>query len=314
MKQFKISVVAPAYNEELNIEILLEKLSETLKNYPSYEIIVVDDGSTDNSLEILRKKAEQNPNVKYLSFSRNFGHQVALRAGLEHAIGHCIICIDADMQHPMELIPQMIDKWLEGYEVVYTVRKDTKQESFFKRKTSSLFYKLIQLISDIDLNKGSADFKLIDKKVLSELKKFKETNLFLRGIIAWIGFRQFALSYTPNPRQSGESKYSFKKMFLFAITGITAFTNKPLYISIFIGFVMFLIACGIGVHVIYIRYFTNEAVLGWASIIGTIILIGSIQLIIIGIIGIYLGKMFEEVKNRPHYITKESNLQSELRK
>lgn len=308
MKKFKVSVVVPAYNEDSNIERLSGKLAKVLKNYSDYEIIFIEDDSTDRTLEKLRKVSAENSHIKYLSLSRNFGHQISLRAGLNHSSGDCIICMDADMQHPPELIPTMISKWLEGYEIVYTVREDIKEESFLKRKMSSLFYKLIQKISDIDLNKGSADFRLIDKKVLKALKNFKEANLFLRGTIAWMGFKQFQLSYTPNLRESGESKYSLKKRMLFAISGITSFTNKPLYISIFIGFVMFLIACGIGVHAVYVHYFTNENVQGWTSIMGTIVLIGGIQLIIIGIIGIYLAKMFEEVKGRPLYIIKESNL------
>lgn len=307
MQHFKVSIVLPAYNEATNIPIIIHKLTEVLQGYPDYEILFVDDGSRDGSLKILKQLSVQDERIKFLSFSRNFGHQMALRAGLDYATGDCVISMDADMQHPPKLIPKLIEKWLAGYEIVYTVREQDPTLPVAKSQMSKLFYRIIRYATDIDLEDGAADFRLLDRRVVDYLKQFRENDLFLRGVISWIGFNQFKINYQPEERHSGQTKYSFKKMLLLASAGITSFTTKPLYLSVLLGFIMFWFSMGFGVVSLY-DYFTGNVITGWTSIVIIIVMIGGIQLIMMGIIGIYLGKMFYEVKRRPSYIVRETNL------
>ena len=304
----KISIVIPAYNELDNIPVVISRIQDVMATLDDYdhEILFVDDGSKDKSLDLLRLLSQKDNRIKYLSFSRNFGHQMALRAGLEHATGDAVISMDADLQHPPEMIPALISKWTEGYEVVYTVREADPNLSFIKKQTSSGFYKIIKYASDIELEEGAADFRLLDRKVIEYLKKFKENDLFLRGIISWIGFKQYKISYKPAERFAGTTKYSMKKMLALASNGITSFTTKPLYLSVLLGFLMFLFAIGFGLAGLY-DYWMGQTAIGWTSIIIIIVMIGGIQLIMIGIIGIYLGKMFLEVKQRPSYIIQEES-------
>lgn len=302
-----ISIVIPAFNEASNVPVIAQRLAEVLAPYPDYEIIFVDDGSKDQTLAVLKRLSSENQCIKYLSFSRNFGHQMALRAGLEHASGEAVISMDADLQHPPELVPDLIQKWQEGYEIVYTVREPDKNLSLTKRVTSRWFYKMIRYATDIDLEDGAADFRLLDRKVIDYLRKFQENDLFLRGIISWIGFNQYKIDYRPAERFSGQTKYSLKKMLVLASAGITSFTTKPLYLSVLLGFLMFLFSVGFGLVSLY-DYLTGNVVAGWTSTVIIIVLIGGIQLIMMGIIGIYLGKMFNEVKRRPSYIVRETNL------
>ncbi len=237
-----ISVVIPAYNEAGNIKVIADKIAEQLGKMDSYEIIFVDDGSTDSTLNEIKKIAKNDNSLKYISFSRNFGHQRALKAGLDHASGDCVISMDADLQHPPGLITELINKWREGYDVVYTVRKDVYGVGFFKKTTSKIFYKLMTRISDVDIPLGSADFRLLDKKVVNELRKFKENGLFIRGIVSWLGYNQTGIDYNPQSRHSGSTKYTFRKMISFAIQGITSFSIIPLRISVILGFVISLCA------------------------------------------------------------------------
>jgi dolichol-phosphate mannosyltransferase len=302
----QLSIVIPAFNEAENIPVIAQKIKMILGDQYTYEILFVDDGSKDKSLAVLRRLAGQEPAVKFIALSRNFGHQMALRAGLEHAQGEAVISMDADMQHPPEMLPQLIQKWQEGYEIVYTIREKDPNQTFFKKQTSTWFYKLINYAADIDLDEGAADFRLLDRKVVDYLKQFKENDLFLRGIISWIGFNQYKISYKPAERFAGTSKYSVKKMVALASNGITSFTTKPLYLSVLLGFMMFLFAIGFGFDALY-DHWMGQTTTGWTSIIIIIVMIGGIQLIMIGIIGIYLGKMFLEVKQRPSYIIKEKN-------
>lgn len=307
MKNFTVSIVIPAYNEAGNVELLVKKLKDTLKDYSNYEILFVDDGSEDKTLEILKALCRKYNRVRYLSLSRNFGHQNALKAGLDHAIGDCVITMDADLQHPPYLIPQLISKWQEGYEVVYTIRLDDSRVSFLKRKASNLFYRLMNWLSDIRIPKGSADFRLLDRSVVDVLKDTKEYHLFIRGITAWVGFRQYAVEYAPDERYAGKSKYTVKRMAGFALTGITSFSLKPLRLSILLGLFFAVLAFGYGVYAILTKLLTERAITGWASLLASVLFIGGIQLIVLGIIGEYIGKLVMESKQRPHYVVKEKS-------
>ena len=310
MNKPEISIVIPTYCEEGNIFELFEKLHEELSksNIHSYEIIYINDGSHDNSLLKIKELALRDERVKYIHFSRNFGHQNALRAGLDFAKGDAVISMDADLQHPPELISTLIGHWKEGNKVVYTKRKDTNDLSFLKKMTSKMFYKLVNYLSETKLEEGTADFRLLDRSVVEALKKFNENNLFYRGIIPGLGFKQYGIDYIPNERFSGQTKYTFSKMVRFALTGITSSSAKPLYFSIYLGAFLALCSFIYALYAIYVAIFTTEAVAGWTSTIASILFIGGIQLMMLGIVGIYLGKLFSESKKRPNYIIEESNI------
>lgn len=302
-----ISLIVPAFNEEENLPVLVHRLMTIMEPYNSYEILIIDDGSSDQTRYVLRQLSTAYPVVRFLSFSRNFGHQMALRAGYDNARGEAVICLDADLQHPPELIPTLIAKWREGYEVVYTVRQTDPTLSWFKRTTSAYFYKMLRSVSNLQIEDGAADFRLLDRKVVNTLKQFKENDLFLRGAISWVGFRQCRILYEPAARYAGRSKYSFRKMLKLAAMGITSFSTRPLYLSVLLGFTMFLFASLFGAEVLYERYFTNATVSGWTTLVLLLVLIGGVQFIMIGIIGVYLGKTFVEVKGRPAYIISDTS-------
>jgi dolichol-phosphate mannosyltransferase len=305
-----ISIVIPTFNEEGNIEVLYSQLKAVLLqlSITNFEIIYVNDGSSDDSLEKIKTLSLKDERVKFISFSRNFGHQNALKAGLDHAQGDAVISMDADLQHPPTLISEMIRLWQDGNEVVYSIRKDGKDLSLFKKTTSKLFYKLVNYLSDTKLEEGTADFRLLDKKVVKALRNFNESNLFFRGIIPTLGFKQIGIPYLPQERFSGTTKYSFSKMLKFALTGITSSSAKPLYFSIYLGLFFAAIAFLYGIYAIYISIFTNDAVHGWTSLIASILFIGGLQLIMMGIVGVYLGKLFTQSKNRPNYIIDEKTI------
>lgn len=307
----KISIVIPAYNEEGNVAMIHQKIKEVfseLNNY-DFEIIFVNDGSRDNTQQKLEELSQQFDEVKFIEFSRNFGHQPAVKAGMDQAHGNAVISMDGDLQHPPELIPEMIKKWEEGYDVVLTVRTYPKEISFFKRKTSDFFYKLLSSLSDVNLTKGGgSDFRLLDASAVEVMRQFNEDDLFLRGLTSWMGFKQTAIDFTANERLAGKSSYNLKKMITFAFTGITAFSVKPLYIAAYLGFLFSAISViGYGIYVIH-SFVSHTEISGWASLIMTIVFFGGLQLIILGIIGIYLGKIFKQVKERPNYIIKSKNL------
>nr|WP_293841963.1 glycosyltransferase family 2 protein [uncultured Arsenicibacter sp.] len=302
-----ISLIVPAYNEEENLPVLVDRLTEVMSPYGQYEILVIDDGSSDRTRQVLRRLSQEYTTVRFISFSRNFGHQMALRAGYEHARGQCVISLDADLQHPPELIPTLIAKWREGYEVVYTVREPDFNASWFKRTTSQQFYRILRKVSDLSLEDGAADFRLLDRVVVDSLNQFKENDLFVRGMISWMGFRQARIVYRPAERFAGTSKYSLRKMVKLALMGITSFSTRPLYLSVFLGFLMSIGAGIFGMEVLYEKYFTNQTVSGWTTLVLLMVLMGGIQFIVIGIMGVYLGKTFIEVKKRPSFIVSDSS-------
>lgn len=306
-ENFKVSVVIPVLNEKGNIEILVRKTTDILEKYPDWELLFVDDGSTDGTLSEIKRQRKANDKINYISFSRNFGQQNALRAGLDFVTGDCVISMDGDLQHPPELIPRLIEKWLEGYDIVYTIRNDDPSLTFLKRKTADIFYSFMNRFSDIRINKGTADFRLMDRVVVNVLKTIREHNIFMRGIVSWLGFRQCAIEYVPEKRHWGKTKYTLKKMTKFALDGITSFSIKPLRISTVLGYVCALLAFLYGIYAIVIKLFTDKAVSGWTSLLAGILFIGGVQMIMIGILGEYVGKLFIESKKRPNYIIREKS-------
>lgn len=304
----KISVVVPCFNEEEGLKTFNETLLQFLPRNYDYEIIYINDGSSDNTFQEIKALADNNPQIKYISFSRNFGHQNALKAGYDYASGDCAISLDADLQHPPAVIPELIAKWEQGFEIVNTIRHDHQSISLAKKMSSGLFYRIMKRLSDVNIENGMADFRLVDKKVLKELKRFQENYLFFRGIIPWMGFKQTTVEFTANERFAGTTKYTFRKMLKFATTGVTAFSVKPLRISIYLGSVIAMFSFIYGLYAIYIHFFTNQAVAGWTSVIISVLFVGSINLLMLGIIGEYLGKLFIENKRRPNYLISETNI------
>lgn len=303
-----VSVVIPAFNEAENLVVIIDRLESVFSN-TSYDVefILVDDGSKDKTLAILKTMAKVKANLFYIEFSRNFGHQLALKAGLDKANGNCVISLDADLQHPPELITDMLAKWEEGYDVVYTRRQEDKTLPYRKRKTSVWFYNLLNVLSSIDIEQGTADFRLMDRKVVDVFRDFEENEPFVRGLVKWMGFQQIAIDYLPSKRFAGSSKYNLKKMMRFALHGVTSFSVKPLYTAVYLGFIFSILSILYIPYVLY-AFYNDIEVDGWASTIMTIVFFGGLQLIILGIIGIYIGKMFMQTKNRPNYIIKSTNL------
>lgn len=302
-----ISVVIPVYNEKDNIRAISTAVSKVLVNF-NFEIIFVNDGSSDESISILKEISNSTSNVFFISFSRNFGKDIALLAGLKYSKGDAVITIDADLQHPPQLMLEMIKYWLLGNEVVYAYRDEKNQHT---KKThqfaSTLFYRILNKLSTVELEDGVSDFRLIDRKVVNVLNNIHEDYPFFRGLIKWVGFQQKGIPYKPEERFSGKTKYSSKILLQLALQGITSFSTKPLYIAAYLGFVFSLCSL-LYIPYIIISYFWEHPVSGWASLIATIAFFGGLQLMILGIIGIYLGKLFMQSKQRPHYIIKETNM------
>jgi dolichol-phosphate mannosyltransferase len=306
-KNFLLSVIIPCFNEEGNIVKLYSAIKDELILYPNHEIIFINDGSKDDTLNIIKALAIADKKLKYISLSRNFGHQNALKAAIDRASGDCIISMDADMQHPPHLIGELIEKWKQGYEIVYTIRLSENKLPVIKKITSKYFYKFLNLIAENKIQDGAADFRLIDKKVAGVIKNLQENYLFIRGLISWVGFKQIGIEFKTNERFTGSTKYSFYKMIKFATSGISAFSVKPLKLSILIGFFVALVSFIYALYAVYVSIFTNHTIQGWTSVIVSVLFMGGIQLIMIGILGEYLGKLFIENKRRPNYIISETN-------
>ncbi len=301
-----ISIVVPVYNEEENIEHFYEEICKTMQPLGyDFELVFVDDGSKDSSILILDHLSQRDDRVKPLYLVRNFGHQIALTCGLDHAKGEAVITMDGDMQHPPTFIPILIEKWEDGYEVVQTILKTTEGVSWFKNKTSALYYKLINKISKVKIQPGGSDFRLMDRRVVESFKLYKERARFIRGMIGAIGYKQIQLEFVAPKRFAGTSKFSLNKMLHFALDGITAYSKMPLRFAFYLGIIFGLFSILLTGHVMYIKWFTDEAVPGWATLSVSISLLGGIQLMGLGIIGEYVGRIFEEVKQRPLYFVRE---------
>ncbi len=304
-----ISVVIPVFNEESNLPVLYERLVNSVTAISNdYELIFVNDGSKDNSLNILKELSLKNAQVKYIDFSKNFGHQLAVFAGLENAKGDAIVIIDADLQDPPELIKDLYVKMKEGYDVVYAQREQRAGESWHKLMTAKLFYRFINRLSEVSIPLDTGDFRIISKKINDIIVSMPERNKFLRGQIAWTGFNQTFVSYKREERYAGKTNYSYSKMFSFAFDGITAFSNLPLRLATYLGFAVSLISFFFILYTLYQKYFKHDVVQGWSSLMVSILFIGGVQLICLGIIGEYLGRIMDNVKQRPLYIVRESNL------
>lgn len=302
----ELSIVSPVYNEEGNLQELYNQLINILENElkVTYEVIFVEDGQ-DRSWKIIEEFKKQKKNIKGIRLSRRFGHQSALKAGMDYSSGNAVITIDSDLQHPPMMIIDLYKKWKEGYQIVQAIRKDTEGVKKSKEFISKIFYKIINLLADVKIDSGSSDFRLLDKQVVEELKEMGENQLFLRGIIPWLGFNKTCIEYIAQNRFSGQTKYSSKKMIKFALDGIMSFSIRPLRIATFFGFIISLFGFIYGLVVIYLRLFTSLNVPGLSSILVSILFLGGIQLISIGILGEYLGKLFIENKKRKNYIIRD---------
>ena len=302
-----LSVVAPCFNEEGVLHELYRRISQVLDGSgETWELVLVNDGSRDRTPEIMRELHAQDERVKVVDFARNFGHQIAVTAGMDYARGDAVVLIDADLQDPPELILEMLAKWREGYEVVYAIRAERKGETWFKEFTAKMFYRIIYKITDIDIPMDTGDFRLMDRKVVNALKTMHEKHRFMRGMSVWVGFRQTGVKYVRAERYAGETKYPLKKMLKFAMDGITSFSYFPLQLATYIGFVAALLAVlGIVVTII-LRLSGSHAFFGQATTLVSVLFLGGVQLICLGILGEYLGRIYDEVKGRPLYIVREA--------
>jgi dolichol-phosphate mannosyltransferase len=306
MRDIQYSIIVPVYNEELVIQVSYERLTKVMKEAnESYELIFVNDGSKDNTIKLIEAIAEKDHQVKVINFSRNFGHQPAITAGMQYAIGKAIVVIDADLQDPPEVILKMIEKWKEGFDIVYGKRLERKGETFFKKVTAKSFYRTLDYLTDVQIPVDVGDFRLIDRKVCDALNSLPERDRYVRGLVSWVGFKQTAVEFVREERFAGETKYPLKKMIKFAMDGITSFSYKPLKLATYLGVT---VSGGAFIYLIYVicqKLFTDSTVEGWASLIGINLLFNGIILIMLGIIGEYIGRIYNEAKGRPLYIVSE---------
>jgi dolichol-phosphate mannosyltransferase len=298
----RYSIIAPVFNEE---EVLPEFYRRTRAVMDALEgeteLILVFDGSRDRSPDIGEDLRAQDPRVKLVKFSRNFGHQIAITAGLDRARGDCVVVIDADLQDPPEVIARMVEKWREGFDVVYGVRTRRRGDGVMKRVTASAFYRLLDRITGIDIPRNAGDFRLMSRRAQGELNQLREKDRFVRGLVAWIGFRQAGVAYERDERYAGETKYPLRKMVMFALDGITSFSSAPLKLATWLGYATSLLAF-LYLASVFVQRFLGMTVPGWATIMVALLFLGGVQLICLGIIGEYLGRVFNEIKPRPIYV------------
>jgi polyisoprenyl-phosphate glycosyltransferase len=311
-KKIDLSIVIPVYKEEGSLEKLHEEIHKVLDSKTSFEIIIVDDGSTDGSWGIIKSLSRKDGRTRGIRFSRNFGHQHALYAGLANARGNAVVTMDADLQHPPSVIPQLLEEWRRGSKIVNTLREDNENATWTKKMTSRLFYKVFSFLSGVEISPGASDFRLLDRQVVGELIRFQESGVFLRGLVHWIGFENSRITFQCHERYSGSTKYNFYKMFQFAWRGISSFSIVPLRIGILIGALTSVFAFSQLLEALYLKLFTDNTVPGWASIVGLISLMFGILFILIGVLGEYIGKILVEVRGRPRYIVSETTVPWEV--
>jgi dolichol-phosphate mannosyltransferase len=304
----RYSIVAPCFNEEGVLHELHRRVALVMdQTGEPWELILVNDGSRDRTAEVMRELRAADPRVKVVDFTRNFGHQIAVTAGLDYARGDAIIIIDADLQDPPEIILPMIEKWKEGYQVVYAVRSKRKGESWFKEFTAKLFYRIIYRITDVKIPLDTGDFRLMDRQVVDAMKQMRERHRFIRGMTSWVGYRQTGVEYERQERFAGETHYPFRKMLKFALDAITGFSYAPLQFATYLGFVIAMLSAVFALVVVYARLFMSDhPFLGQATTLVAVLFLGGIQLITLGIIGEYLGRIYDEVKARPLYLVREA--------
>lgn len=300
-----ISIVIPVYEEEGNLFKLYEEIHKSLLNENSFEIIFIDDGSKDNSWDIIKFLSEKDERTRGIRFSRNFGHQYALHAGLMNAVGNAVVTMDADLQHPPAVIPKLLGEWRKGSKIVNTLRIYNVNISWLKKVTSSLYYKIFSFLSGVSISQGTSDFRLLDRQVVNELIKINESGVFLRGLVPWMGFNNSQISFQLQDRFSGNTKYSLYKMCQFAWKGITSFSIVPLRLGILIGILTSFIAFYQLMEALYLKLFTNTTVPGWTSVMVLLSLLFGVLFILIGILGEYIGRILVEVRGRPRYIISE---------
>ena len=302
-RNVRYTVIIPVYNEETVVRETYRRLTQVMEaTGEPYELLFINDGSRDRTAEIIQDFAESDNCVRLLDFSRNFGHQIAITAGMDYARGDAIVIIDADLQDPPELIPQMIDKWQEGYDIVYAKRSKRKGETLFKKWTAALFYRTLRALPEVDIPVDTGDFRLIDRKVCDAMCGIREKNRFVRGLVSWVGFRSCAIEYVREERFAGETKYPLKKMLRFSMDGITSFSYKPLKLATYLGFIISLASFIYLIISLGQRLFTTSTVAGWSSLIACLLLLNGVILIILGILGEYVSRIYDETKNRPLYI------------
>jgi len=306
----EISVVVPIFNEDKNIQLLYDRLLSVFKQMAtsSFELLFVNDGSTDKSLTVLKQLAGADTNVRFLDLSRNFGHQIAVMAGLDNAKGESIIIIDADLQDPPELIPKLLQRKKQGFDVVYAKRKTRKNEGLPKKVTARLFYRLLDSITTIPIPLDTGDFRVVSRRVVDVLKQMPEQEKFLRGQIAWMGFDQSFVEYDRDGRHAGDTGYTWRKMIRFALDGITSFSDFPLKLATLSGFIVSFISFLLMIYALYSRFILKVYEPGWTSLMLSVLFIGGIQLLAVGIIGEYIGRISNNVKKRPLYLIKETSL------
>lgn len=304
--EVRYSVVIPVYNEEAVLCQIYRRLKQVMDlTGDTYELIFVNDGSRDSSAVMIKSLRDQDDAVKLITFSRNFGHQVAITAGMDYASGAAVMVIDADLQDPPELILEMIVKWQEGYEVVYAKRTERKGETFFKKQTARWFYRLLRAATDIDIPVDTGDFRLLDRRVCDELKRLPEKNRYVRGLVSWVGFRQIAVEYVRDERSAGETKYSLKKMMKLSMDGMTSFSLKPVKMASYAGWALLFFGTAYLAGMLFLKVFIGAAIEGWNLVIAVQLLLSGLVLLMMGISGEYIGRIYDEAKGRPLYIVSE---------
>ena len=305
----KISILIPCYNEENTLPLLYPELVKLMEGMPAYEweIMFINDGSVDNTLKILQELRQQDKRVNYVDLSRNFGKEVAMLAGFDYVTGDCMVIVDADLQDPPSLIPEMISYWEQGYEDVYARRRTRGKESWLRKYLSIKFYKLLQRTSRYDVLQNVGDFRLLDRRCINALKRMRESERYTKGMFCWIGFNKKEVVFDRGDRAAGSSSWGYKQLFSLAIDGITSFTSAPLRISTFVGFIVSMLAFIYMIYVFVKALFWGDAVQGYPSMVILILFLGGIQLLSLGIIGEYIGRIYNETKNRPDYIVRDFN-------
>lgn len=310
----KISIIIPAYNEEEALPLLYDRLKELMEKMNNYEfeILFVNDGSKDKTIEIIKDLRSKDERVSYVDFSRNFGKEIAMIAGLDYATGDCVVFMDADLQDPPELIPELVKYWEEGYDDVYAKRRSRKGETWLKKFTSKMYYRVLQHLTNVEIQIDTGDFRLLDRRCVNALKKLRETDRNTKSMFSWIGYKKKAVLYDRDERVAGKTKWNYKKLIDLAIDGITSFTTSPLRISTYISIPTFIVLFVYFVYVIVKCFVVHEAIQAYQAIILLILFFSGVQILLFGIIGEYLGRIFNETKNRPLYLVNEYNGKREM--